>query len=511
MKVFSPLQSMHGLYGTGSHGPVVNKPPPNSSTSSFSNLLNGAGSGLGSAATAALPAFANSFSAPMEGLGGNAQSAGSALPMTGDSLAPSPSAFGQAPTLGGFTPPSGGLPAPASDAAQSSSAPGGTQQMLRVTSDLIDAMATLSGGAAPGAAGAPPKGEAPASTKPSADDKRPTGDDRSAKDIIDADPTLKNLGNQSGVKDNLKKQVGDFENDPDAAYRASKVLDYVKSSKTSDGDERSGDVKDDGKINGFTKDGDARHGTEAGLLQDFGKNGYSALPDDHQLDKTNDKHVKKNGTNMNNLTFAGHEIAHGISDLAGKFSHALDNMPGPLKSLLGPMHMMASGISGGANVADAAMTGGDVKQAGKDMASGMLTTGSNIAQGVGELAGDTIGKVPGIGKGISAGLEIGSANISGGLDFANTAIQGGDLEQAGKAWGSNVAGTTAGVGVGMVDPTGVASGAVQSAVTNAIDPATQNPASPAMQGAIDPSAQGAGGSTMQGAVDPTMEQGPAIV
>ena len=492
----------HAGNSPGNHGGLV-KLSPNSSPSSFSNLLNGAGSGLGSAMTVALPAFAGSLSAPMEGLGGNVPSAGGALPMTEGSVAPSPSAFGQAPASSGFMPPSGGLPAPASDAAQSPSSPGGTSQMFRVMSDLIDAMATLSGGAAPGAAGAPSKSEVPASTKPSADDKRPASDDRSAKDIIDADPTLKNLGNQSGVKDNLKKQIGDFENDPDAAYRASKVLDYVKSSKASDGDERSGDVKDDGKINGFTKDGDARHGTEAGLLQDFGKNGYSALPDNHQLDKTNDKHVKKDGTNMDNLTFAGHEIAHGISDVAEKFSHALDNLPGPLKSLLGPLHMAASGISGGANVADAAITGGDVKQAGKDMASGMLTTGSNIAQGVGELAADTVGKVPGIGKEASAVFEIGSANISGGLDFANTAIQGGDVEQAGKAWGGNVAGTAAGVGVGMVDPTGVASGAVQSAVTNAINPATQDAVSPATQGATGPA--------MQGAVDPTLEQGPAVV
>ena len=363
------------------------------------------------------------------------------------------------------------------------------QQALRVVSDLIDALAALTGGANPGgsvpspsangagAAGGTPQGGASAPSKPSADDKRPAGDTRSAGQIIDDNPTLKNLGNQSHVKDNLKKQVGDFEHDPDAAYRASKVLDYVKGSKTSDGGDRSGDVKNDGKIDGFTKDGDARHGTEAGLLQDFGKYGYSALKDDHRLDTTKDGHVKKDGTNMDNLTYAGHEVAKGVHNIAGAFSHALDGLPGPLKALLAPMHMAASGISGGANVADAAMTGGDVKQAGKDMASGMLTTGSNIAQGVGDLAADTIGRVPGIGKGISAGLEIGAANISGGLDFANTAVQGGDLKQAGKDWGGNVAGTAAGVAVGMVDPTGIASGAAQTAVTNAVDPvAEQGPA-----------------------------------
>ncbi len=378
------------------------------------------------------------------------------------------------------------------------------QQALRVVSDLTDALAALTGGANPGgsvpspsangagAAGGTPQGGASAPSKPSADDKRPAGDTRSAAQIIDDNPTLKNLGNQSHVKDNLKKQVGDFEHDPDAAYRASKVLDYVKSSKTSSGDDRSSDVKDDGKIDGFTKDGDARHGTEAGLLQDFGKDGYSALKDDHRLDTTKDGHVKKDGTNMDNLTYAGHEVAQGVSNIAGAFSHALDGLPGPLKSLLGPLHMAASGISGGANVADAAMTGGDVKQAGKEMASGMLTAGSNIAQGVGELAADTAGKIPGIGKVISAGVEIGAANISGGLNFANTAVQGGDLKQAGKDWGGGVAGTAVGAGLGMVDPTGVASGAAQNAVTNAIDQAPQQ------------------GSAATNAIDPVLQQGPTI-
>jgi hypothetical protein len=106
--------------------------------------------------------------------------------------------------------------------------------------------------------------------------KRPEGDKRSAKEIIDDSPLLRNLGNQSGVKDNLKKQVGDFEKDADAAYRAVKVLEHVE---TVDEDGKLTDGKDagNGKIDGFTKDGEARHGTEAGRLQDFGKYGYSNL------------------------------------------------------------------------------------------------------------------------------------------------------------------------------------------------------------------------------------------
>ena len=256
---------------------------------------------------------------------------------------------------------SGGAGAPSAPAGASGQAPAGAP-----------------GG--PDAPGGQPAGDPNAPPKLSADDKRPDGDTRSAKDIVDGDPTLKNLGNQSGVKDNLKKQVGDFDHDPDAAYRASQVLQHIKQSKTSDGKDRSGDVTKGGKIEGFTKDGDARHGTEAGLLQDFGKNGYSALQDNQKLDKTNDKHVKQDGTNMDNTTFAGHEIAHGLSQATGWTGKQLDKLPGPLKAFLGPLHMTTAAISGGLNVADTALTGGDTKQAGKDTGpfSSNLTT-----QGIG--------------------------------------------------------------------------------------------------------------------------------
>ncbi|MCU1778878.1 hypothetical protein [Pseudomonas sp. 14P_5.3_Bac1] len=120
--------------------------------------------------------------------------------------------------------------------------------------------------------------------------KRPDGDTRSAKEIIDATPLLKNLGNQSDVKDNLKKQVGDFENDADAAYRATQVLEHVVSIDENGHlltgvDARN---KDNDSIDGFTKDKEARHGTEAGRLQDFGKYGYSSLKGDlmHVKDAT---------------------------------------------------------------------------------------------------------------------------------------------------------------------------------------------------------------------------------
>ncbi|MFM9272195.1 hypothetical protein ACJ7V3_18355, partial [Halomonas elongata] len=106
--------------------------------------------------------------------------------------------------------------------------------------------------------------------------ERPEDDNRSAQDIIDDSPLLKNLGNQSGVKDMLKERVGDFEKDADAAYRAIQVLEHVEKFDE-DGNRLANDKIDNGKINGFTDSGDARHGTEAGRLQDFGKYGFSHL------------------------------------------------------------------------------------------------------------------------------------------------------------------------------------------------------------------------------------------
>ncbi|MFF7708867.1 type III effector HrpK domain-containing protein [Pseudomonas sp. NPDC007930] len=106
--------------------------------------------------------------------------------------------------------------------------------------------------------------------------ERPKDDNRSAQQIIDDSPLLKNLGNQSGVKDKLKERVGDFENDPDAAYRAVQVLDHIEQLSET-GERLAGGDVNNGKVDGFTKGGDAKHGTEAGRLQDFGKYGFGNL------------------------------------------------------------------------------------------------------------------------------------------------------------------------------------------------------------------------------------------
>lgn len=106
--------------------------------------------------------------------------------------------------------------------------------------------------------------------------QRPANDQRSAREIVAADPLLRNLGNQSHVSDMLKERVGDFTTDADAAYRATQVLEHLER-YDGEGHDLSGGEVGNGRVDGFTKGGEAKHGTEAGRLQDFGKYGFANL------------------------------------------------------------------------------------------------------------------------------------------------------------------------------------------------------------------------------------------
>ncbi|WP_061800101.1 hypothetical protein [Serratia ficaria] len=161
---------------------------------------------------------------------------------------------------------------------------------------------------------------------------RPPGDTRSAQEVIDANPVLKNLGDQKDIKpDELKQRFGDWtENNPDpasradAAYNMARVLNNIKGLNNREGDSR-GDLADNGKIDGITKGGDARHGTEAGVLKDIAEQGLKALPGNGNLPQTNDSHVRLDGTNKDNFQWA-----------MGEIGKVLSNIP-ILKSVLAPM------------------------------------------------------------------------------------------------------------------------------------------------------------------------------
>ncbi|WP_217440857.1 hypothetical protein [Myxococcus sp. CA056] len=165
---------------------------------------------------------------------------------------------------------------------------------------------------------AAPQAEPESSGIPSANDKRPAGDKRSAAQIVDDSPALKNLGRQKDIKfDQLCKQTGidpkldlkDAKQNPDAVFRLAKVLEFIDSAKASTGGDRDSKVKNgkgDGNIEGITKSGDARHGTEAGMVKDFAEQGYSFLGE-QKLPTTKDTHVKADGSNKDNFQWAAGE------------------------------------------------------------------------------------------------------------------------------------------------------------------------------------------------------------
>ncbi|MCP3097857.1 hypothetical protein LZ198_03095 [Myxococcus sp. K15C18031901] len=207
---------------------------------------------------------------------------------------------------------------------------------------------------------------------PSANDKRPAGDKRSAAQIVDDSPVLKNLGRQKDIKfDQLCKQTGidpkldlkDAKQNPDAVYRLAKVLEFIDSAKASTGGDRSNKVQNgqgDGNIEGITKSGDARHGTEAGMVKDFAEQGYSFLGS-HQLPTTKDTHVKADGSNKDNFQwFAGEAGKHlwfvpavsnvltGIGNSEGGLKGVLEGAAtGYLKTLKGAAEGVVGAITSG--------------------------------------------------------------------------------------------------------------------------------------------------------------------
>lgn len=231
-------------------------------------------------------------------------------------------------------------------------------------------------------------GEANFLQRPTEATGRPEGDQRSAEQILDDNPVLARLGDQKDIKrDLLKQQCGDWtqaNSDPaaraDAAYNLARVLNYIDSSTNREGGERANAADND--IQGITSDGDARHGTEAGMLKDFAEQGYDSLPHDRKLDLTNDSHVRIDGSNMDNfqwgagqagnilekLPIAGHIIGEPLVQMS-KGGDALDVISRGLTSLqegtttvasaaaAGPYGVLALGAADSINTGVEALTG----------------------------------------------------------------------------------------------------------------------------------------------------------
>lgn len=139
--------------------------------------------------------------------------------------------------------------------------------------------------------------------------KRPEGDNRSAEQIINDNPILKNLGFQKDINRELAyERLGNWTDsnpDPvsraDAAFNAARVLNWIDTSLTATGKSR-GKYSDNGDLEGITRSGDARRGTPAGMWKDFTEQGYGALRSDHRLDPNPSRYVTSNGTNNSNAS-----------------------------------------------------------------------------------------------------------------------------------------------------------------------------------------------------------------
>ena len=384
------------------------------------------------------------------------------------------------------------------DGEAQSTPPGqGLQQAMSALAPMMQG-----GGAAP-AQGQAPAAAAPAAppgvatgdsgipgapnTVPKPTDK-PTDPSKSVDDYLNANNSLLgHMGNQEGMKDKLKARYGDWDDTSrsqadreQSAYNAARHVGTIKNKKNADGEDR-GDVTKNGKMEGCTKDGDIRDGTEMGDLKNSlktdgpgqDKNTESILGYGN-LKHTNDDHVTKNGTNEDNAAVVGKKILQGLGKVAGFFKSVIDNtlgkIPGIGKVITAGTDLIAGGISDGLDAAgDAA--GGDLEKArddAKKMGHDALATISQAADQASGLLKETVGKIPGIGKFLAAGGEVLDSAIVGATNVGDTALKGGDVGEAARNMGKNIGGAALGAAVGLVDPTGIASGMAEQGLDSAI-------------------------------------------
>lgn len=116
---------------------------------------------------------------------------------------------------------------------------------------------------------------------------RPEGDDRDAATIIRDNPVLAQLSERD--KQALMRRVGNFANDPDAAFRAVAVLNHIEHFDAA-GNRQTVEEADVGRINGWTREdrndpnSQAKPNTEAGRFQDFIDHGYGTLTGHSDID-----------------------------------------------------------------------------------------------------------------------------------------------------------------------------------------------------------------------------------
>ncbi|OPA87500.1 hypothetical protein BFW87_23970 [Pseudomonas fluorescens] len=284
---------------------------------------------------------------------------------------------------------------------------------------------------------------------------------------------LDNLGDQNlqgkgKLPDLLAKDPnvnGDIKNDPNAAWRAYKVLTAVKNETNSDGSPKPDSVITSGKIGGWTKQGFG-HGSEGGDLQDYLLHGR--VPS--QLPK-GDHTVGPNGQTASGIQNVGNSIKEGFEKF-GKamktgfenFGHAVVNIGKDIGNGLKNFgSMVVNGVEGigdaitgnksGAsnkfhNAHSAASgLGHDITDAGKNLgtvAETLAPLAVALIPGVGEVAAPAlfvgeaaaeVGATAAIDVGVEAGAEAGSTAVSQAVRTGAQAIG----KEIGKNAGENLA------------------------------------------------------------------------
>ena len=109
----------------------------------------------------------------------------------------------------------------------------------------------------------------------------------------------------------------------------------------------------------------------------------------------------------------------------------------------------------------------------RDFVSGLLGGLSKVFEVLTSVVSNTIGRIPGIGKLLSAPAEIVGGFISGGLNVAKTAVDGGNVQKAAKNFGFDMMETSIAATTGILDPSGVASGMFAHGMRSIADPDTK--------------------------------------
>ena len=321
---------------------------------------------------------------------------------------------------------------------------------------------------------------------PAPDEQAPPG--MSAADIGKlSNGLLNNLGDQNlqgkgKIQDLLGKDPnvnGDIKNDPNAAWRAYKVLTAVKNETNSDGSTKPDSVITNGKIGGWTKQGFG-HGSEGGDLQDYLLHGR--VPS--QLPK-GDHTVGPNGQTASGIQNFGNSVKEGFEKF-GKamktgfenFGHAVVNIAKDIgKGLKNFGSMVINGVEGigdaitgnkaGAsnkfhnahsaasglvhNVADAGKNLGTVAETLAPLAVALIPGVGEVAAPalfVGEAAAE-VGATAAIDVGVEAGVEAGAeAGAEAGSSTASQAVKTG-AQAIGKEIGKN---TGENLGQDIADP-----------------------------------------------------------